>query len=271
MGVVVGVLVPDALESWVKFMAPVFAHSVVNVGQEDKSELGVVDGKAIGLHSPSFRSKEFHVGAYLLRKSKEKQMMARRCERTSAVFGQCAPWTTVAMTSSSCQSSMLLKSEPSAVQRMVSVTSEPTLAVMASAVPSLAPITAWLMRSRRSASSCASERLSRAGAMVTAHAGGRGDCCHVSGLIKHGRGGGNGHGRDVCDGIRSDAELDHAVSGVAGVVGLVESAPDSGDKCGGVFIVVLATSVGRKQEFCNACTYMFMSGGPCHEAGVGHG
>ena len=39
-----------------------------------------------------------------LQKSKEKWMMARRCERVSAVFGQSAPWTMAAMTSSSCQS-----------------------------------------------------------------------------------------------------------------------------------------------------------------------
>ena len=53
MCVVVGVLVLGALESWAEFTAPVFARGKVDVGREDESKLGVLDGYAVGLHSPS--------------------------------------------------------------------------------------------------------------------------------------------------------------------------------------------------------------------------
>ena len=52
VGIVVGLIAPDALESWVEFAAPVFTIGEVDVGQEDESELGVVDGDAVGLHPP---------------------------------------------------------------------------------------------------------------------------------------------------------------------------------------------------------------------------
>ena len=54
-------------------------------------------------------------------------------------------------------------------------------------------------------------------------------------------------------------------------MGLLESVPDSSDKGGGVFVVVMATHIGQKHEFCNACVNMLMSGGTGHEAGVCHG
>jgi hypothetical protein len=44
---------------------PQFTCGKVNIGQEDKSELGAANVNAIGLLLPSFGSKEFHVGAYL--------------------------------------------------------------------------------------------------------------------------------------------------------------------------------------------------------------
>ena len=56
--------------------------------------------------------------------------------------------------------------EPSAVLRTALVTSVPTFVVMAPVAPSFAPITAWWMKLRRSASSSAMEWPSMAGTMV---------------------------------------------------------------------------------------------------------
>jgi len=61
---------------------------------------------------------------------------------------------------------MLKKSLTSADLRMELVTSVPTFIEMASAAPSFAPMTAWWMRLRRSASSWALDRVVMASAMV---------------------------------------------------------------------------------------------------------
>ena len=53
VGILIGIHVPDTLESWPEFMATVFNSGEANAGQEDKSELGGIDGNAVGLHSPS--------------------------------------------------------------------------------------------------------------------------------------------------------------------------------------------------------------------------
>ena len=71
--------------------------------------------------------------------------------------------------------------------------------------------------------------------------------------------------------IQSKTEFDHAIAGVARVVGLTECMPGAGDKCGGIFIVVLATHGGWKHEFHDTCTNMLTSGDMGCEAGICHG
>ena len=108
-------------------------------------------------------------------------------------------------------------------------------------------------------------------AVGSARAEGGGGCRNSFGIVEHSRGSGNGRGFYARDGIQSDTEFDHAIAGVAGAVGLVESVQDSSDKGGGVFVVVLATHIGQKHEFHNACVYMLTSGDAGRETGICHG
>ena len=101
MAKVVDVLAPDGLEGWAEFAAPVFAGGEVDVGEKNDGELGVVDGDPTGLHVSCFVTEELHIGADLFRKSKVNWTMDMSWERTSAVLGRSAPWSTVASTSSS--------------------------------------------------------------------------------------------------------------------------------------------------------------------------
>eukprot|EP00804_Cyclotella_cryptica_P019055 CCRYP_014459-RA/>CCRYP_014459-RA protein AED:0.69 eAED:0.20 QI:0/0/0/0.5/1/1/2/0/510 len=57
VGMVVGELAPDGLEGWAEFASPVMAACDVNVGEEDKSKLGVVGGDAVGGHPAGFGAK----------------------------------------------------------------------------------------------------------------------------------------------------------------------------------------------------------------------
>ena len=83
-------------------------------------------------------------------------MASIRRSWTSGVVGRSAPSMMASMMSAMVYSSIPRRSFPSAVRSTASSTSLPTCRFNASAVPSFAPITAWLMSFSRLASSWAS-------------------------------------------------------------------------------------------------------------------
>ncbi len=154
--VVVRVLLAYGVHGWAKFAAIVRFGGCFDVGQQRECELWDTNDDTIHSHSCRIWLHQLHVDTDLLAKVK---VVVDNLEQLlqHVVHGwSTAPSMADFITSNKVESLMLLWLLPLAVRRMASVTSLLTNLVMASATPSLAPMTNWLMTFSWSASSYAS-------------------------------------------------------------------------------------------------------------------